>query len=121
MKQIKQYIKEINEAKEYFIKTDKILVYGGDHELDRMFDRNIKRDIIEKTLNGIHNKLINLINYKSIKIGDEFIIRNKNLKPYLNLPVKYIEIKNNKHIFVLKTGMYKNDYKTSNKIIDIYA
>ena len=87
-----------------------------------MFERNIKSDIIEKTLNKFSNKLLELINNKEISIGDEIIIRNKNTKPYLNLPIKFLEIKNDKqNIFVIKTGIYKDNFKTDNKIFDIYA
>jgi len=123
MKNIKDYLQEqeINEAKIYFYKSDKLIIYGGDHEIDRMYDRKITNEIIEKTLNKFDTRLIELVKDKEISEGDEIVIRNKNTNPYLNLPIKFIEIKNNKYIFVIKTGMYKNDFKTDNKIFDLYA
>lgn len=118
MKNLENYI---NEAKEYFYNKNNIIIYGGDHQIDRMFDRKIRREIIEKTINKVIYKIIDLLYDNSISIGDEFIIRNKNTKPYLNLPMLYDSYKNSKHTFILKTGIYKNDFKTNNIFIDIYA
>ncbi|MBO5004966.1 MAG: hypothetical protein J6D03_06985 [Clostridia bacterium] len=110
---LKDYIdQQINEEKQPIYNSSNIKVYGGDHFIDRKFDRNIDRNIIAKTIKGFERKILKAIEDNNFSENKEVVLINKNTKPYLNIPLHYVGYKNNIHIIVIKTIMYKMNYKT---------
>lgn len=119
MKKITEYIQDsINEAKEYFYNKNNIVVYGGDHYFDRSFDRSISEDLIRENIKKFSSEIIEIS--KTKQVGYEFVIRNKNIHPYLNIVLQFSKLENNKSYFVIKTIMKNFSFKTSNDVIEKY-
>lgn len=116
MKTIQEYIYE---AKEYFYNKNGIVVFGGDHFIDRTFDRNISNEEIRKNIKYFIKELQEITKNESLNY--ECVLRNKNIHPYLNIVIKYIKFEHNKHYFVIKTIMKENNFLSHSNFIDKYA
>lgn len=42
LKLLMEYLEKIDESKRYLYKSNNIIIYGGDHEIDRMFERKFE-------------------------------------------------------------------------------
>lgn len=118
---LKEYIKQINESKETLFVSSDLIIKGGDHFIDRKFERNVNIKSLEKTFNKCELKILEAIKDGNLSSSSDIVLINKNPKPYLNIVLKYMGKIKNKHYVIVLTIMPNMNFKTSDYTIECYA